>query len=82
VLAALSAAADTVRAMSNAAPWAATAGNKFREVARNNRPQHPDALDDAIHSYGDDLTTRDACPLAAMLQNLADTWKCWKRVTR
>jgi hypothetical protein len=27
-------AADTVTAMSNAAPWATTAGNKFREAAR------------------------------------------------
>jgi hypothetical protein len=25
---------DTVHPMSNAAPWASTAGNKFREVAR------------------------------------------------
>jgi len=30
----MSAAADTATPMSNAAPWAATAGNKFREVAR------------------------------------------------
>ncbi len=30
----LSVPADTVPPMSNAAPWAATAGNKFREVAR------------------------------------------------
>lgn len=30
----MSVAAVTVPAMSNAAPWAATASNKFREVAR------------------------------------------------
>ncbi len=27
--------ADTLPSMSNAAPWAVTAGNKFREVARS-----------------------------------------------
>jgi hypothetical protein len=31
----LSVLADTVPLMSNAAPWASTAGNKFREVARS-----------------------------------------------
>jgi hypothetical protein len=31
----LSVRTDTFPAMSNAAPWAATAGNKFREVARS-----------------------------------------------
>jgi hypothetical protein len=30
----LSVATDTFASMSNAAPWASTAGNKFREVAR------------------------------------------------
>lgn len=30
----MSVAADTVPLMSNAAPWATTAGNKFRDVAR------------------------------------------------
>ena len=31
----MSVAADTVPHMSNAAPWATTAGNKFREAARS-----------------------------------------------
>jgi hypothetical protein len=30
----MSVSADTVPLMSNAAPWATTAGNKFREVVR------------------------------------------------
>jgi hypothetical protein len=39
-------------------------------------------LDDAIQSYGDDLTTRDARRLAAMLQNLADTCEILDGVER
>ena len=57
--------AATVTRMSNAAPWAATAGNKFREVARTtDNPttkllaEGLTALTEAIRELDEDLERR------------------------
>jgi hypothetical protein len=56
----LSAVADTVTVMSNAAPWAATGGNKFREVARSTDNPTTKLLAEGLTALAEALRELDA----------------------
>ena len=52
--------ADTVYCMSNAAPWAATAGNKFREVARSTENPTTKLLAEGLTALTEAMSELDA----------------------
>ena len=51
---------DTVRAMSNAAPRASAAGNKFREVARSTENETTKLLAEGLTALTESLRELDA----------------------
>jgi hypothetical protein len=56
----LSVAADTFTGMSKAAPWASTAGNKFREVARTTENPTTKLLAEGLTALTEALRELDA----------------------
>ena len=56
----LSAPTDTLPLMSNAAPWAATAGNKFREVARSTENPTTKLLAEGLTALTEAMSELDA----------------------
>ena len=56
----LSFVAGMLRPMSNAAPWAATAGNKFREVTRSTENPATKALAEGLTALSEALRELDA----------------------
>lgn len=56
----LSVPADTVGRMSNAAPWAATAGNKFREAGRTTENPTTKLLAEGLTALTEALRELDA----------------------
>ena len=56
----LSVLADTVPLMSNAAPWAVTAGNKFRELARSTENPTTKLLAEGLTALTEALRELDA----------------------
>lgn len=51
--------ADTLRAMSNAAPWTTTATNKFREVARSTENPTTKLLAEGLTALGEAVRELD-----------------------
>jgi hypothetical protein len=56
----LSVPTDTVKPMSDASPWASTAGNKFREVSRHTGTQTNKLLAEGLTALAEALRELDA----------------------